>query len=390
MVAVFRAIGLGGRRGGRVVRAAGVRPSRRRRRQDAAILGRDGCQLCAPRFAIALGLVVVGLSGAGGQSPPQSATVTLFEGARLIAGDGGAPDRGLGVSRRERQIHPRRAAGRGAGARRRRPRRSDRQDGHPRARRCALAHRLHEEPDERCRELHAREHPRSHAPVRVLRRRRQPGDGQRLRRDAVSAARRDPGREVPGRRAIPHGRSRAVAARRRSARTTCGRRRFRSPRPKAPAPPSRSSCRGRCRLVKTWVDDRGGAVKKLTPDLYGAIIDEAHKNKLRVAVHATDLQDAKDLLRAGIDVFAHMISDVDDELVALFKQHPEHGRALGARRAAPRRLRAVAQSGASADRRDRAARTRSSGCRAGFRRPTRAASRGRRPRGIGWRAASRG
>ena len=80
------------------------------------------------------------------------------------------------------------------------------------------------------------------------------------------------------------------------------------------------------RLIKTWVDDRGGAVKKLTPELYGAIIDEAHKNDLRVAVHATGLQDAKDLLRAGIDVFAHMISDVDDELVALFKQHPEHRR----------------------------------------------------------------
>ncbi len=75
-------------------------------------------------------------------------------------------------------------------------------------------------------------------------------------------------------------------------------------------------------LIKTWVDDRGGTIKKLTPDLYGAIIDEAHAHKLRVAVHATDLRDAKDLLRAGIDVFAHMISDVDDELVALFKQHP--------------------------------------------------------------------
>jgi imidazolonepropionase-like amidohydrolase len=41
-----------------------------------------------------------------------------------------------------------------------------------------------------------------------------------------------------------------------------------------------------------------------------------------VAVHATGLEDAKALLRAGIDVFAHMISDVDDELVALFKAHP--------------------------------------------------------------------
>ena len=76
------------------------------------------------------------------------------------------------------------------------------------------------------------------------------------------------------------------------------------------------------RLIKTWVDDRGGTIKKLTPELYGAIIDEAHKNKLRVAVHATDLRDAKELLRAGIDVFAHMISDTDEELVSLFKQQP--------------------------------------------------------------------
>ena len=75
-------------------------------------------------------------------------------------------------------------------------------------------------------------------------------------------------------------------------------------------------------LIKTWVDDRGGTIKKLSPDLYGAIIDEAHTHKLRVAVHATDLRDAKDLLRAGIDVFAHMISGVDDELVSLFKEHP--------------------------------------------------------------------
>jgi len=77
------------------------------------------------------------------------------------------------------------------------------------------------------------------------------------------------------------------------------------------------------KLIKTWVDDRGGNVKKLTPNLYRAIIDEAHKQNLRVAVHATGLADAKELLRAGIDVFAHMISDVDDELVELFKQHPK-------------------------------------------------------------------
>ena len=76
------------------------------------------------------------------------------------------------------------------------------------------------------------------------------------------------------------------------------------------------------KIVKTWVDDRGGTVKKLTPNLYRAIIDEAHKHNLRVAVHATGLADAKELLRADIDIFAHMISDVDDELVSLFKEHP--------------------------------------------------------------------
>lgn len=75
-------------------------------------------------------------------------------------------------------------------------------------------------------------------------------------------------------------------------------------------------------IVKTWVDDRGGTIRKLTPNLYRAIIDEAHRRGMRVAVHATDLADAKDLLRSGVDIFAHMVADVDDELVALFKQHP--------------------------------------------------------------------
>lgn len=77
------------------------------------------------------------------------------------------------------------------------------------------------------------------------------------------------------------------------------------------------------RIIKTWVDDRGGTIRKLTPNLYRAIIDEAHRRNLRVAVHATDPEDAKDLLRSGVDILAHMVSDVDDELVALFKQHPD-------------------------------------------------------------------
>jgi imidazolonepropionase-like amidohydrolase len=77
-------------------------------------------------------------------------------------------------------------------------------------------------------------------------------------------------------------------------------------------------------MIKIWVDDRNGTVEKLKPNLYRAIIDEAHKHNLRVMAHITNLDDAKDLLRAGIDGFAHPVRDreVDDELLALFKQRP--------------------------------------------------------------------
>lgn len=77
-------------------------------------------------------------------------------------------------------------------------------------------------------------------------------------------------------------------------------------------------------LVKIWVDDRDGKYKKLGPALYGAVIDEAHKNKLRVTAHLFALEDAKGLLRAGVDAFAHGVRDrdIDDEFVAMFKQRP--------------------------------------------------------------------
>jgi imidazolonepropionase-like amidohydrolase len=77
-------------------------------------------------------------------------------------------------------------------------------------------------------------------------------------------------------------------------------------------------------IVKIWVDDRNGMYKKLTPPLYGAIIDEAHKHQLRVVAHIFTLEDAKGLLRAGIDGFAHGVrdKDIDDEFISLFKQRP--------------------------------------------------------------------
>jgi imidazolonepropionase-like amidohydrolase len=77
-------------------------------------------------------------------------------------------------------------------------------------------------------------------------------------------------------------------------------------------------------IIKFWVDDRLGTVKKLPPELYSAVIDEAHKHGLRVIAHIYTLDDAKATLRAGLDAFAHGVrdKDVDDEFVALVKQHP--------------------------------------------------------------------
>jgi imidazolonepropionase-like amidohydrolase len=78
-------------------------------------------------------------------------------------------------------------------------------------------------------------------------------------------------------------------------------------------------------IIKIWVDDRDGKYKKLTPALYGAVIDEAHKNGLRVTAHLFTLEDGKGLLRAGLDAFAHGVRDrdIDDEFVKMIKAKPE-------------------------------------------------------------------
>src|SRR5262249_28355676 len=77
-------------------------------------------------------------------------------------------------------------------------------------------------------------------------------------------------------------------------------------------------------FVKIWVDDRNGRQKKLTPPLYIAAADEALKQSLRPIAHVFDLDDAKGLLRAGVVGFVHMVrdQDIDDEMIALLKQHP--------------------------------------------------------------------
>ena len=82
------------------------------------------------------------------------------------------------------------------------------------------------------------------------------------------------------------------------------------------------------RFVKIWVDDRDGAVPKLQPNVYRAIIAEAHANGQQVLAHlgrTSGLEDAKDLFRAGIDGFVHTVRDrdVDQEYLDLVKSAPQ-------------------------------------------------------------------
>lgn len=57
--------------------------------------------------------------------------------------------------------------------------------------------------------------------------------------------------------------------------------------------------------VKIWVDDRGGTQEKLRPEVYRAIIDEAHAHDLEVVVHQERAEDMPDLLEAGVTGFLH-------------------------------------------------------------------------------------
>ena len=77
-------------------------------------------------------------------------------------------------------------------------------------------------------------------------------------------------------------------------------------------------------LIKIWVDDRDEQYEKLSPEIYGAVIEAAHQNGLQVAAHIFELEDAKGLLRADIDIFAHGVrdQDIDDEFVQLAGEHP--------------------------------------------------------------------
>jgi imidazolonepropionase-like amidohydrolase len=76
-------------------------------------------------------------------------------------------------------------------------------------------------------------------------------------------------------------------------------------------------------IVKFRLDDNLGRTAKMPPEAYAAILDEAHKKGMRVAVHIVTLADAKAVLRLGADVIAHSVRDeeVDGEFLALMKKN---------------------------------------------------------------------
>jgi imidazolonepropionase-like amidohydrolase len=75
-------------------------------------------------------------------------------------------------------------------------------------------------------------------------------------------------------------------------------------------------------IVKIWVDDHFGRETKIPFDLSAAIIEEAHKHKLKVGAHVFYYDDAKNLVERGLDALLHSVrdKDVDDAFIATMKK----------------------------------------------------------------------
>ena len=73
--------------------------------------------------------------------------------------------------------------------------------------------------------------------------------------------------------------------------------------------------------MKFWLDDVNGEYEKMNPAIYKAVIEESHRQRLRVAAHVYYLADAKAVIGNGADALAHSIRDlpVDDELIGMMK-----------------------------------------------------------------------
>jgi imidazolonepropionase-like amidohydrolase len=76
-------------------------------------------------------------------------------------------------------------------------------------------------------------------------------------------------------------------------------------------------------LVKIWyIVDKDHPVDSFRP-IVRATVEESHARKLRVAVHATELETARAAVEEGADVLVHSVIDkpVDDAFVKLLQEH---------------------------------------------------------------------
>src|SRR4051794_19419013 len=84
----------------------------------------------------------------------------------------------------------------------------------------------------------------------------------------------------------------------------------------------RSMAAKKIRSVKIWVDDRRGTYPKMPPEVYNAIIAEAHAHQMMVNAHAIALADQKAVVRAGADVLVHTVANekLDEEYLAILRE----------------------------------------------------------------------
>lgn len=76
--------------------------------------------------------------------------------------------------------------------------------------------------------------------------------------------------------------------------------------------------------MKIWYNDRGGLEVRMSYAILEAILDEAHRHNIPVYTDSWRLDEFKDALRAGIDGFAHPLrdQDADAEVLQMFKDRP--------------------------------------------------------------------
>lgn len=72
-------------------------------------------------------------------------------------------------------------------------------------------------------------------------------------------------------------------------------------------------------FIKIWYINTSEKDKDANYKIVKATIDESHKNNLKVAVHATELETAKKAIKAGADFLVHSIEDeeIDEEFINL-------------------------------------------------------------------------